>query len=175
MRLFIAIDIPEEAGEEIRRIQEKLGSDGLKTVSSFHMTHKFLGEVSEERAGWLKEKLKAVRHRAFEARLSGIGVFPNEKYIRVVWVGLEPAGELTSLHKKIDEAIGKEYPDDYKFTPHVTLARVRLIQDKKGFVEMIKKIKVDGKKFRVNEFKLKKSTLTRAGAVYEDVASFRLG
>ena len=90
-------------------------------------------------------------------------------------MGLEPAEELTSLHKKIDEAIGKEYPDDHKFTPHITLARVRLINDKKGFVERIKKIKVAEKKFMVNEFKLKKSTLARPNPVYEDVAEFRLG
>ena len=55
-----------------------------------HLTLKFLGEVQPNTEGNIKEILRTVKFKPFSVNLDSIGVFPNENYIRVVWVGLKP-------------------------------------------------------------------------------------
>ena len=52
---------------------------------------------------------------------------------------------------------------------HLTIARVKYVDDKKEFNERIKRIGVKEIKFDLNEFKLKKSELRRLGPVYTDL------
>ncbi len=170
MRLFIAIDLPEEAKEELRRFQEQIPESKLSLTKDFHITLKFLGEVEPENAEVLREKLNKAKFDAYHAKLDSIGFFPSEKYIRVIWAGIKPEEEIIRLQKEIDKLIGKEYPDDYKFSPHITLARVKFIEDKNNFVQQLKKIKLKKIEFAVDSFKLKKSTLRgKEGPVYEDL------
>ncbi len=172
MRLFIAVDISEEAKQELLKAQQQLPKGKLSLAKDFHITLKFLGEVQESKAEELKQKLKEVKMQKIAASLSGIGVFPNENYIRVVWAGVEPADEIIGLQQQIDNIIGKEYPDDHKFSPHLTLARVKSADDKKEFAKQLKEIKIEKTNFEIDSFKLKKSTLSPKGAVHEDLAVF---
>ena len=58
------------------------------------------------------------------------------------------------------------------FKAHITLARVNYPEDKKQYLEQLKKIKIEKKKIEVNNFRLIKSTLNPKGPVYEDLAVF---
>ncbi|MBI2142252.1 RNA 2',3'-cyclic phosphodiesterase, partial [Candidatus Woesearchaeota archaeon] len=139
-----------------------------------HITLKFLGEVTLQKAEWVKEKLRQVKFPGSRTELSSLGVFPNENRIRVVWAGISPEEEVVELQKGIDKLIGKEFPDDYKFSAHITLARVKYFGDKKAFAQQLKKIKIEPIPFSVESFKLKKSILTKEGAVYEDLEVYRV-
>ncbi|MBI2142509.1 RNA 2',3'-cyclic phosphodiesterase, partial [Candidatus Woesearchaeota archaeon] len=61
MRLFIAIDLPEEAKNELLRVQGLLPEAKLSRTKDFHITLKFLGEVTLQKAEWVKEKLRQVK------------------------------------------------------------------------------------------------------------------
>ncbi len=172
MRLFIAVDLPEEAKDELRNAQQHLPDSKLSKAKDFHITLKFLGEVQPHNAEEVNQQLQKVDFKAFNTSVDQLGVFPNEKYIRVVWAGIRPEEEMLMLQKKIDEIIGKEFPDDYKFSAHITLARVKYVENKTSFIEMLKKIKIKNISFTVDSFKLKKSTLSPKGPVYEDLESF---
>ncbi|MBI2133326.1 RNA 2',3'-cyclic phosphodiesterase [Candidatus Woesearchaeota archaeon] len=175
MRLFIAIDFPEEAKAELRKAQQHLSHAKATIKKDFHMTLKFLGEVTPDDAGRLQKKLREIEASAFKACIDGIGVFPSEKYIRVIWAGLKPEDETIKLQKKINSAIGKEFPDDHKFSPHITLARIKHIEDKNAFLQQLKKTKLEKISFTIDSFKLKKSTLRgKEGPSYEDLEIFRL-
>ncbi len=172
MRLFIAIDLPEEVKSELLKAQRQLPEgkeENLSRTKDFHITLKFLGDVTPQKAGELKEKLRQVRFPISRTTLSGLGVFPNENRIRVVWASISPEEEVVKLQRQIDILTGKEFPDDYKFSGHITLARVKYVPDKKQFMQQLKKIKIEPVKFAVESFKLKKSTLTIKGAVHEDL------
>ncbi|MBI2575478.1 RNA 2',3'-cyclic phosphodiesterase [Candidatus Woesearchaeota archaeon] len=172
MRLFIAIDLPEEAKSELRKAQNQLpeGKEAnLSKPKDFHITLKFLGEATPQKAEWVKEKLRQVKFPGSRTTLSSLGVFPNENRIRVVWAGISPEEEAAKLQKEIDVLIGKEFPDDYRFSSHITLARVKYASDKKQFLQQLKRIRIEPVKFAVDSFKLKKSTLTKEGAVYDDL------
>lgn len=172
MRTFIAIDLPEEVKQYLKGLQKQLGNAKLTLVKDFHLTLKFLGEVSEEKIEEIKLLLREIKFKAFKTRLTNIGVFPSENYIRVVWVGLEE-GDIKKLQKDVDDKLQKMFPKEKRFSAHLTLARVKFVDNKEKFIDSIKKIKVDKKEFDVCEFKLKKSTLTKQGPVYEDLEVFK--
>ncbi|MBI2550531.1 RNA 2',3'-cyclic phosphodiesterase [Candidatus Woesearchaeota archaeon] len=174
MRTFITIDLPTEVKEALVDAQKQLSSATAKMslVKDFHLTLKFLGEITPAKAEVVKRCLGNARFKSFSAAVAGIGVFPSENYIRVVWVGVEPEDEIIRLQKLIDDALEKEFPKDKKFKPHLTLARVKFVSDKSAFLQHLQLVKVKSIKFTVDSFKLKKSTLSREGAVYEDLAVY---
>ena len=175
MRLFIAIEIPEEVKDYIGKIQENIGNKGkirLVNKGQIHLTLKFLGEVQPDKTEKVKEELKKIKFKPFSVYLDSVGVFPSESYIRVVWIGLKPENGILELQSSIDEKLKGLFEKEKDFKAHVTLARVKLIDDKKRFIEQLKKIKVEHKKFDIGSFKLVKSTLSPKGAVYEEMGIF---
>jgi 2'-5' RNA ligase len=176
MRLFIAVTLPDDIKEYIKDIQKQIPSDNNKIklipAEQLHLTLKFLGEVSEEKVDKIKSSLSIVKVKHFKAALDGTGAFPSENYIRVVWVGLKPKNGFIELQQNIDKSLLELFRPDKRFHPHVTIARVRFVEDKKNFFEKVKKIKVEEKEFTVKSFKLVKSTLTGEGPVYEEIGSF---
>lgn len=174
MRVFIAIDLPQEVKDSLLEAQRQLPAAKLSFAREFHLTLKFLGEVTPAKVEAVKSCLSTVRFKPFSAALSGIGVFPSESYIRVIWVGVEPENGFMQLQQSIDEALEKEFPKDKDFKPHLTLARVKFVSDKNSFVQQLRQVKVKQVKFAVNGFKLKMSILRgREGSLYGDLAVYK--
>ncbi len=178
MRLFIAIDLPEEAKKELVSIQEKIGSADAKiswvAKKNLHLTLKFLGEVSDENAANIKRVLKGIAVGSFELELNRFGAFPSIDNPKVLWVGLEPEKDVIKLAQKIDAETLNFSEQNAEFKAHLTIGRVKLIKFKKEFVEKLKKVKVFGIYFKIDSFTLYKSTLTREGAIYEVVEKYKL-
>ena len=176
MRLFIAIEIPEDVKEYMVKIQEKVDDTTAKIrlvkKNQIHLTLKFLGEVQPDKIEDIKKALKKITFNPFSACLDKIGVFPNESYIRVIWIGLEPEEPILELQKDIDENLKKLFKKEKDFKSHLTLARVKYIEDKNNFINKLKTINIENKKIDINCFKLIKSTLTSEGPVYEESEIF---
>ncbi len=174
MRTFVAVDLPEEVKSELANAQRQLSSAAAKLslAHDFHLTLKFLGEITPAKTEAVKSCLSNVKFKSFPAAVSGIGVFPSESYVRVVWAGIEPEDDFIRLQKLVDDALEKEFRKDKNFKPHLTLARVKFVSDKEQFKQQLQQIKVKRTTFAVKEFKLKKSALSSKGAVYEDLAVY---
>ncbi len=174
MRLFIAIDC-NELKDYFFELQRQFPKNArLSLVKSFHLTLKFLGEVQPNKIEEIVEILKKVKFSPFSVHLESIGIFPTENYIRVVWVGLKPEDKVLELQKAVDDSLKNFFRKEKDFKAHITLARVKFPEDKKSFVEEVKKIKVENEKFDIKDFRLVKSTLSREGPVYEDLEVFKL-
>ncbi len=172
MRLFIAIDF-NELKDYFIELQKLLPLNAkLSLTKEFHLTLKFLGEVQPNNVEKIISALKNVKFHKFEVFLDSIGIFPTENYIRVVWVGLNPEEKVIELQNHIEKSLEKIFRKEKDFKAHITLARVKEPEDKKSFVEHVKKIKVESKKIGVKDFRVIKSTLTSKGPVYEDLAVF---
>ena len=177
MRLFIAIDLSEQAKESIEKIKLELkGIKGIKQVAkeNIHLTLKFLGEVDDSKVKGITKSLEGVKFKPFKICISKIGVFPSEQRIQVVWADAEPAEPLFELKKMIDKAL-PSFKDDHPFKNHITFARIKYIEhdfDKKKIIDMVKNKQLDKTKFLVDKFKLYKSDLTPAGPVYDVIAEF---
>ncbi len=172
MRLFIAIDF-NDLHEYFIQLQKLLPKNAkLSLTKTFHLTLKFLGDVQPNAVDSVIESLRNIKFEPFNVFLDTIGIFPTENYIRVVWVGLNPKDKILELQKNIDESLKKLFKKEKDFKAHITLARVKYPDDKKVFVEQLKKIKVESKKIEVKDFRLIKSTLTPKGSIYENLMIF---
>ncbi len=161
MRLFIAIDA--ESGE-VNKIKKEFDLPGLKLTNNNHVTLKFLGEVDEKTLEEVKIRLKKIKFKQFNIRISGAGCFPNENYVKVVWVGIE-SDDLAALQKDIHKSLADIFPDEREFVPHLTLARVKFVKDEILLKEKLK-TKFSEETVRINNFKLIKSELQKNGPVY---------
>lgn len=170
IRCFIAIEIPEELKEKIVVLSRELNIPGIKLVEleNMHITLKFLGDVTGDKIDGIKEMLQTVDFSNFSIILKGVGIFPNENYIRVVWIGCE-SKELYILTKKINEALVSEFKKE-EFTAHVTFARVKQKVELHGFLEKHKNDSFE--EFTCSNFVLKQSELGREGPKYNTLASF---
>ena len=170
MRIFIAIELPEEIKEYLREVQKELTGMKGSLVKDFHLTLKFLGEVSEDKIEKIKNKLKKIKFEPFKVKLSSLGCFPNESHVRVLWVGIEPEDKIQNIQKQVEIALADfKFKKDFEFKSHLTLARVKFIDDKKVFVEKLKQLQIKPLEFEVSSFSLMKSTLTSAGPIYGEL------
>ncbi|RLE38290.1 RNA 2',3'-cyclic phosphodiesterase [Candidatus Woesearchaeota archaeon] len=171
MRLFVAIEA-KEVSDYLKSIQDKLRFKGVKQVEKFHLTLKFLGEVEENKVEQIKKALSKISFKPFELTLDTIGVFPNPSRINVIWVDVKEKQHITNLYNQIDACL-KDYEDDRKFHPHITISRVKFLINKKEFKDKIDSITIQPEKIIVNEFKLIKSDLTPEGPIYTDLAIYK--
>jgi len=171
MRAFIAIDIPEEMQEKIREIQGGLREfvTGSFQKGNFHLTLKFLGEVKEaKKAIRAMESLKDTKK--FTIHFSCLGAFPNERYIRVIWIGVSKGSrELEEISRSLNESLGQEEG----YVPHLTIARVREVSDKGKLLEYLEK-PVDLGEFQADKVHLYKSELSPQGAIHTKIHTLDL-
>jgi len=178
MRCFIAIDLPADVKKEISKVQNeilKISDVKMKIVETenLHLTLRFLGEMDDSQVNQIKEVLKGLKFKKFEGTLNQIGIFPTPSFIRVIWIGLEPSTLIKEIHSKIDEELSKlKIKKEKQFESHITLSRVKFVKDKDALITELKGIKLPKISFKVEDFVLKKSTLTGQGPIYEDVEKF---
>jgi len=178
MRCFVAVELPLPMREEIGRLQSSIATDGLRLVRAelVHVTLKFLGDVPQEKVGPVAEALGRVMAAPFPVRVKGMGAFPG-RAVRVVWLGLE--GDFQELYEKVEQALKPLgfAPEARGFSPHVTLGRVArpgAEMNRLLYARIANFAGLDLGSFTVDRFYLKKSTLTRGGPIYEDLAGFPL-
>ncbi len=172
IRAFISVDIPDGVKKQITKIQDSLPEFlGKKTEKeNLHLTLKFLGEIDEEKAGLVKEKLRSIKIKKFESVIDEIGVF-SEHFIRIVWIHM---GGCDKLQKEIDNALEGLFEKERRFMSHLTIARIKKIRNKKEFLDNLSKIKIKESRFIVDKFYLMKSDLNRNGPVYSVLEEFPL-
>jgi RNA 2',3'-cyclic 3'-phosphodiesterase len=175
MRLFIAFSVTEEIKSYLLSLKDNVPKDiaKIRWVSQIHLTLKFLGEVPENKIPLIKEHLSKVRFEEFKIELSPVGFFPNENYIRVIWVGLTPQDRIIELQKKVDFSLSSLFDKEKDFMPHITLGRVSFIREKEKFVKLLKGIEIKKLSCTVNSFRLIQSTLTPEGPVYQELEEYR--
>jgi RNA 2',3'-cyclic 3'-phosphodiesterase len=131
MRLFAAIDIPDEIQRSLGAVLNRLrpaGKLSWTTVDRLHITTKFIGEWPENRLEEMKSALVAVCAPVeIEIAIRGLGWFPNPKNPRVFWAGVEGGAALTALAGSTDEVVHRiGVPrEERAYSPHLTLARIR--------------------------------------------------
>jgi 2'-5' RNA ligase len=129
MRLFIALDIPQQIRAGIAEYRERahaLAPDARwARIEGLHVTLKFVGEVSDEVAQQMKSALAQVKAAPFEVKFEGVGFFANEKGARIFWVGVDGGAALPRLAASVDAALEKMgiKREEKDYHPHLTLAR----------------------------------------------------
>ncbi len=172
MRLFISCEMPQEVSGYIHLLAEKMPEAKLSVPKNIDLTVKFLGDVPDAKLDEIKQRLSEIKFKPFRAMLNGIGVF-TEGFIRVVWVGLAPSEKFEELHVLADNALEKLFPKEKRFQAHLTIARVKYVEDKQKFLDALKKIKVEPMTFDVDKLVLFRSQLSPKGATHEPLMEIK--
>ncbi|HOK55918.1 MAG TPA: RNA 2',3'-cyclic phosphodiesterase [bacterium] len=181
MRTFIGIDLPDDIKENLKEVVDRLKkireAKPVK-IENLHITLKFLGEVEEKDIEEIKKKLEicANKFKSFGVEIKGIGVFPSEKRIRVLWIGAEDEGYLKKLNNEIEEEMSElGFEKEKEFVSHITVARFKSVPNLNFIREISEKYNnfLFGK-FRVESFNLYESKLLPEGPIYKVVAKFQL-
>jgi RNA 2',3'-cyclic 3'-phosphodiesterase len=125
-RLFTALEIPRNAAMSLSLLRGGLPGARWIDVENYHITLRFIGDVDGRTADEIVERLDRIDRPEFQLRLDGIGSFGSKKP-HSIWAGVSPSPEMTALQGEIEricQRIGLP-PDPRKFTPHVTLARLK--------------------------------------------------
>ena len=182
MRAFLAAEIDEELKDKIAEVQEQLkeADAPVKFVEphNLHFTFKFFGEIDEDK---FEEIVSAVETKVqdyspFEISIKGVGLFPNPRYIRVVWLGVEDSGPFSRLQMALDEDFQKMgFKKERSYVPHLTMGRVRGAKNKDALLSRIDELKeVEIGRMRIEKLFLKESVLKPEGPVYTTVNEFDL-
>lgn len=179
MRLFVAAEIPAAQLLAVQVAIESLKGEisGARWTEPElqHVTLKFLGSIDAAAAPKVAEASASVtaEFRRAEVSLGGFDAFPTRRRARVLWVGLEdPAGVTSRLAARLDGAFQHlgVAAEDRRFTPHVTVARLKPPQDLRSLPE----VAVEADPFDIAQITLFRSHLGRGGARYEVMQRFRL-
>lgn len=177
LRLFVALDLPDFVRADLGQLIGNLPDTRWLEPDQLHLTLRFIGEVDGGTARDIEEALAVVPSVPFELRLKGLGVFPPRGEPRVLWVGIEDAGEVKALKRRIDAALADVgLPrDTRKFHPHVTLARFRQPPPHGRFASYLARHSLyRGEAFWVGGFSLYSSFLRPEGALHRIEASYQL-
>ncbi len=182
-RLFIAVKIKpsEEFLNVFYELKETLFDEKVKWVEehNMHITLKFLGDTAEGDIPAIIGTLKPIaeRHKSFFITARSIGTFGGKKNPRVIWVGLEETGVLEKISLEIDTALNELgfERETRKFSPHLTLGRIKLIKDTNALFNIVENLKGEAfQKYKVEKFTLFESKLSPKGPKYFSLHEFDL-
>ncbi len=183
IRTFVAVDLEDpKIAAKIEEVQRGIEAtdNGVKLVEpeNLHITLKFLGSVDEALVPEIVRVLEGPDIGPFRAKLFGVGAFPNMTRPRVIWVGVEEGREeLIRLIRWVDSRLRRlGFPkEDREPHPHLTIARVKWLRDSQSLKRILSSLlSTEFGEIEVREIRLKKSTLTPKGPIYETLASFPL-
>jgi 2'-5' RNA ligase len=174
MRLFIAIDMPDD----VKRVLSGLRRDipGVRWVppEQMHLTLLFLGEVPEERLEILCCALSTIEIFPFTLNFSRTGCFPRPSSPRVLWAGVDRQPVLTELAQRVrkaTESCGIQI-DERAFSPHITLARIKQPASCNVFDFINRPVSDNKLSVPVQHFTLYQSCLTQHGAIHKEIMVF---
>ena len=180
MRLFVAMDIPEDVRSSLAALTAKLRPACRNArwvrIEGLHLTLKFIGETPAEKTEMTKAALASIPPRApIPITFRGLGFFPDDRRPRVLWAGTKAGPELAALAGAIETALEPlGIPREQReFSPHLTLARLESPRVLEAFQDSVRNVgRLAFGRTIAEEFHLYQSVLKPGGAEYTRLATF---
>lgn len=184
-RIFIALDISEEARNRIAEFSAELKRDfshlrvGWERPEKIHLTLKFLGDTSEKQLAQLGEAVKSAASgfAAFSLLMEKTGCFPSRKKAKILWIGLiDESGNLQNLQERLEEETGARgfEKENRSFKPHLTVARLREPERSGELTDAFLQKQFEPVSFEVSAIVIYESKLQPAGSVYSVIERQKL-
>ena len=174
-RLFTGVEIPSDIGLALSALRGGLPGARWIDPENYHLTLRFIGDVDDVTAHEVADLLGRVKRGGFELHMAGLASFGGRKP-RAVVAHVAPAQALIEVqaeHERLMQRIGLE-PEGRKFTPHVTLARLRESSSQQVAEYLGARGLFRTSPFRVSRFVLFSSRSSVGGGPYVVEASYPL-
>ncbi len=177
MRLFLAIQVPDEVIDEAVPLQMGLPGARWTEPDQMHLTLRFVGDADGVQYQDIGHAMRRIRHEPFDVELTGLGVFPPKGAARTLWLGVAQSERLAALQRKVDMAVTRlGFKSTRKrWIPHVTLARLGGTPSSRLGNYIAGNAMVRLPAFEATGFSLYTSTLHPSGSIYEVEETFELG
>ena len=174
-RLFTGLEIPDDIRQSLSMLRGGLPGARWIDPENYHLTLRFIGDVDDAIAREVAFMLGQVRRGGFELRLDGVASFGGRKP-RAVVATVAPSPQVMELqaeHERLMQRIGIE-PEGRKYTPHVTLARLRDTSSREVAEYLSARGAFRSAPFRVSNFVLFSSRASVGGGPYVVEAAYPL-
>ncbi len=125
-RLFTGLEIPADLAMDLAMMRGGLSGARWIDVENYHITLRFIGDIDDATAREVRASLEQIRRKPFTVTIETLDSFGGSKP-RAIVAKAKPATQLVELQaqqERLLQRIGIA-PEPRKFTPHVTLARLR--------------------------------------------------
>jgi 2'-5' RNA ligase len=125
IRLFVGLELPDDIRFALAGLCSGVPGADWEPAENFHLTLRFVGDVSESDGDDIHDALTRVRAPGFAMSLAGVGHFATGDELRTLWAGVEKSPALLQLQRNVESALVRMGlpPETRRFHPHVTLAR----------------------------------------------------
>ena len=174
-RLFTGLEIPNEVAQSLSLLRGGLPGARWIDPENYHITLRFIGDIDDRLAHDIALLLDGVKRRSFEVRFAGLTSFGGRKP-RAIVAAVEPVPPLVELQAELErlmQRLGLE-PEGRKFTPHVTLARLRDSSSWQVADYLALRAPVRSPLFKVSRFVLFSSRASIGGGPYVVEAAYPL-
>jgi 2'-5' RNA ligase len=174
-RLFTGLEVPRDIAFDLNLLQGGIRGARWIDPADYHITLRFIGDIEERLARDIRLALESVVAEPFTLVLKGVGTFGgNDPH--TLYIGVAESPELRRLqatHERLCKMAGLA-PEGRKFTPHLTLARLRSpdLSDVQSFIA--RQNLHATRAFEVRHFVQFSSRPSRGGGPYGVVDSFSL-
>ena len=143
IRLFVGIELPRDITDRLYGLRGGVPGARWLEPENIHLTLRFIGNVEDNEFCDVDDALGRVRGPAFDLEIAGAGEFSRGRRPVMIWAGITPNPALLDLQRRIEAGLVKAGfpPEGRRYTPHVTIARI------KGGARI-----KDGARTRVREF-----------------------
>ena len=174
-RIFTGLEIPADVAQSLASLRGGLPGARWIDAENYHVTLRFIGNVDESIAHEVASLLGRVRRGPFELYFEDLRSFGGRKpRALVATLGPVPALlELQAEHERLMQRIGLE-PEGRKYTPHVTLARLRETSNRQVAEYLALRAPYRSLPFRVSRFVLFSSRASVGGGPYVVEAAYPL-
>lgn len=174
-RLFTGLEVPPDIATELNLLQGGVRGARWIEPQDYHITLRFIGDIEERLARELRLSFESVEARPFTIQLKGVGAFGgNDPH--TIYTGVAESPEIRRLQASLErhcQMLGLP-PEGRRFTPHVTLARLRS-PDLANVQEFLARQNLFiSRPFEVNQFVLFSSRPSRGGGPYGVVDAYEL-
>lgn len=125
-RLFIGLEVPSPVALDLSFIRGGLPGARWIDPENYHITLRFLGDIDERAAREVELLISRVQRREVQIEIDGLDVFGGARP-RSLFARVRPTPDLMELQAELERLTRRAGlpPEARKFTPHITLARLR--------------------------------------------------
>jgi RNA 2',3'-cyclic 3'-phosphodiesterase len=174
-RIFTGLEIPAAICRELSMLRGGLPGARWIDPENYHVTLRFIGDVDDEVASEVASMLGMVRRTELELRFDALTSFGGRRP-RALVATMAPTQALMDLqaeHERLMRRVGLD-AEGRKFTPHVTLARLRESSSRQVANYLSARVLFGLLPFRVSRFVLFSSRASVGGGPYIVEAAYPL-
>jgi RNA 2',3'-cyclic 3'-phosphodiesterase len=175
-RLFTALEVPAEIGTQLAFLRGGLPGARWIDVENYHVTLRFLGDVDDRTANEAALLLDGIAREPIQISIGELDAFGGDRP-RSIIARVKPSQELLDLQAEHERNLRRAGlpPESRKYTPHVTLARLRDVKPREVADWLATRGGAPRLDFEAKRFVLYSSRASTGGGPYVLEESFPLG